>query len=90
VRLELPCWVGQDPEGRDLLHAVVWQQCQVVGGYPYVLARAHELALISTDERGDLEEMVIGALRRRGLDPRPSEKAWQKGLTGGAKRRHRL
>jgi hypothetical protein len=90
ARLELPCWVGQDPEGRDLLHAVVWQQCQVVGGYPYVLARAHELALISTDERGDLEEMVIGALRRRGLDPRPSEKAWQKGLTGGAKRRHRL
>jgi NurA-like 5'-3' nuclease len=61
-----------------------------VGGYPYVLARAHELALISTDERRDLEEMVVGALRRRGLDPRPSEKAWQKGLTGGAKRRHRL
>ena len=90
VRLEMPCWVGQDPVRRDLLHAVAWQQCQVLGGYPYVLARAHELALISTDERRDLEEMVVGALRRHGLNPRPSEKAWQKQLTGGAKRRHNL
>lgn len=90
ARLEMPSWVAQDPARRDLLHAVVWQQCQIVGGYPYVLARAHELALISTDERRDLEEMVTGALRRRGLDPRPSAKAWQKGLTGGARRRHSL
>ena len=90
ARLEMPSWTAQDPARRDLLHAVIWQQCQVVGGYPYVLARAHELALISTDERRDLDEMVIAALRRRGLDPRPSEKAWQKGLTGGAKRRPNL
>lgn len=90
ARLEMPSWIGQDPARRDLLHAVVWQQCQVVGGYPYVLARAHELALISTDERRDLEDMVTAALRRRGLDPRPSEKAWQKQLTGGAKRRPNL
>lgn len=90
ARLEMPAWVAGRRDRRDLLHAVIWQQCQVVGGYPYVLARAHELALISTDERRDLDEMVVGALRRQGLDVRPSEKARQKGLTGGAKRRHRL
>jgi hypothetical protein len=90
ARLEMPVWVAQDSERLELLHATIWQQCQIVGGYPYVLARAHELALISNDERRDLEQMVVGALRRRGLDPRPSEKAWQKALTGGARRRHRL
>ncbi len=90
ARLEMPAWVAQDPARRDLLHAVVWRQCQVLGGYPYVLARAHELALISTDERRSLEEMVMGALRRRGVDARASEKAWYKALTGGARRRHRL
>jgi hypothetical protein len=90
ARLEMPSWTAQDPARRDLLHAVVWQQCQIVGGYPYVLARAHELALISNDERQDLDEMVSAALRRQGLDPRPSEKAWQKQLTGGAKRRPNL
>jgi hypothetical protein len=90
IRLEMPIWVAQDPGRRNLVHAVVWQQSQIMGGYPYVLARAHELALISNDERQDLEEMVSGALRRRGLDPRTSEKAWQKALTGGARRRHRL
>lgn len=90
ARLEMPSWVALDPVRRNLLHAVVWQQCQVLGGYPYVLARAHELALISTDERRSLEEMVMGALRRRGVDARPSEKAWYKALTGGARRRHRL
>ncbi len=90
ARLEMPSWTAQDPARRDLLHAVIWQQCQIVGGYPYVLARAHELALISNDERQDLDEMVSAALRRQGLDPRPSEKAWQKQLTGGAKRRPNL
>jgi hypothetical protein len=90
ARLEMPAWVAQDPVRRDLLHGVVWRQCQVLGGYPYVLARAHELALISTDERHSLEDMVMGALRRRGVDARPSEKAWYKALTGGARRRHRL
>jgi len=90
ARVEMPAWTAQDPARCDLLHAAIWQQCQIVGGYPYVLARAHELALISTDERRDLEQMVIGVLRRQGLDPRPSEKAWQKSLTGGAKRSHRL
>jgi hypothetical protein len=90
ARLEMPSWVAQDPVRRDLLHAVVWQQCQVLGGYPYVLARAHELALISSDERRSLEEMVISALRRRGVDAQPSEKARYKALTGGARRRHSL
>ena len=90
ARIDLPSWVGQDLDRCDLLHAVVWQQCQVVGGYPYALARAHELALISTDERRDLEEMVSGALRRKGMDVHPSEKARQKELTGGARRRHNL
>jgi hypothetical protein len=90
ARLETPAWAANDPARLALLHGAIWQQCQIVGGYPYVLARAHELALISTDERRDLEEMVMGALRRRGLAPRPSEKAWQKSLTGGAKRHHRL
>mgnify|MGYP001813021346 CR=1 FL=1 len=88
VRMEMPGWVALDPTRRDLLHATVWQQCRVIGGYPYVLARAHELALISTDERRSLEEMVIGALRRRGVDAQPSNKARQKALTGGARRRY--
>lgn len=90
ARLEMPAWIGQDAARRDLLHAAIWQQCRILNGYPYVLARAHELALISTDERRNLDEMVLGALRRRGLNPLPSEKAWQKQLTGGARRRHHL
>jgi hypothetical protein len=90
VRIESPGWVGENQQALDLLHAAVCQQCGIVGTYPYVLARAHELALISSDERRDLETMVVGALRRQGLEVRTSEKAWQKALTGGTKRRHRL
>jgi hypothetical protein len=90
VRIEIPRWVGENPPALDLLHAAVCQQCGIVGTYPYVLARAHELALISSDERRDLETMVAGALRRQGLEVYTSEKAWQKALTGGGKRRHRL
>ena len=90
ARLEMPSWTAQDPHRCNLLHAVVCQQCQIVGDYPYVLARAHELARISNDERHALDEMVIATLCLQGLDLRPSRKALNKRWTGSKKRKHKL
>jgi len=90
ARLEVPAWVANHPRLLDLVHAVVIDQCRVPGGYPYVLARAHEQALVTTRERRHLEGMVVAALIRQGIVPRPSRKARLKELTGSPQRRHRL
>ncbi|HID89781.1 MAG TPA: hypothetical protein EYP52_08755 [Anaerolineae bacterium] len=55
-------------------------------GYPYVLARADELAYISGPERQRLQEMVETALLREGMVPRSSPKAFYKSLTRSGRR----
>ena len=44
VRVEIPKWVADDPEKLNLLHAVLVDQCRMMGSkpYPYLLHRAHE------------------------------------------------
>ncbi len=90
ARLEVPEWVAGNEDLLGLVHAAVLDQCHVTGGYPYVLARAHEQALVTTAERRHLEQLVIGALQRHGLARQSSPKAWLKELTGSPRRRHHL
>jgi hypothetical protein len=87
LRVEVPEWVAQDSARVDLVHAAVYEQCRVSDGFPYVLMRAHELAVVTVAERRELEQMVIGSLIRRGLMPSLSQKALGKQWTGSAKRR---
>lgn len=80
ARVEIPGWVASDKNCVDILHAAIIRQCHLTGGYPYVLARAHELALISKSEREGLETMLAVALRREHIKPELSPKQAQKNL----------
>jgi hypothetical protein len=88
LRIEVPEWVALDPARLDLVHAAVVEQCRLSAGFPYVLMRAHELAVVTLNERREFEQMVVGALIRRGLSPAVSQKAQGKAWTGAAKRRY--
>jgi hypothetical protein len=88
LRVEVPEWVARDPAGLDLAHAALVEQCRVTDGFPYVLMRAHELAVVTVPERRELEHMVVGSLVRRGLTPSLSQKAQGKAWTGSARRRY--
>jgi len=81
ARVEVPRWVAENPDALRLTHAGIVAQCRILGGFPYVLARADELAYISGPEREQLEEMVGNALMSAGIVPAPSPKAYYKGLT---------
>lgn len=89
ARVEVPQWVARDPERLNFVHAAVVEQCRVPDGFPYVLVRAHELAVVTMEERGALEDMVAVSLMRRGLRARISQKAQTKQWTG-SRRQHRL
>jgi hypothetical protein len=81
ARLEVPGWVAADPHELDKAQAAIYANCEPEG-YPYVLARAHELAVVSPGERARLEEMLLGHLLRSGVLPEYSAKARNKLLTG--------
>jgi hypothetical protein len=81
ARVEVPAWVAEDRARLSLTHGAIVTQARITGDYPYALARADELAYISSRERAALEEMVTTALLRAGLRSAPSPKATYKRLT---------
>ncbi len=70
VRVEIPRWVADDSEKLGNLHAVLINQCRMLGEkpYPYLLHRAHETAVVSFQEKQQVEQMLNLELRRRGAE----------------------
>jgi hypothetical protein len=69
-RVEIPAWVADNDSLTNLLQACLLSQARHLGArpYPYILHRAHEVAVISYDEREQLENMIVAELHRQGLD----------------------
>lgn len=68
VRVEFPKWVAEDADKLNLLHAALLQQCRVMGArpYPYILQRAHEIAVVKFEEKKQIEQMLELEMRRAG------------------------
>jgi hypothetical protein len=66
VRIEIPEWVAKDKQKLDLLHCVFIEQCNMMGSkpYPYLLHRAHEVAVVKHEEKQQVEQMLIHELWR--------------------------
>ena len=89
ARVEVPEWVAGRAERLDLVHAAVYDQCRFNNGYPYVLTRADEQAVILGEEREILQEMIVQAMARHGLPlPELSRKAQQKQVARWRQRRY--
>lgn len=89
VRVEVPKWVVDDREKLDLLHAVLVDQCRMMGSrpYPYLLHRAHETAVVKNEEKQQIEQLLTMELRRNNEDVDDgSYKQSAKDLQGRTKR----
>jgi hypothetical protein len=90
VRVEIPRWVVDDKKQLDLLHAVLVEQCKILGGkpYPYMLNRAHEIAVVKNEEKQQIMQLLQMELKRQGEEVEdPSNKQENKGaLSVGRKR----
>lgn len=89
VRVEIPRWVVDDKTQLDLLHAVLVEQCRVMGSkpYPYLLHRAHETAVVKNEEKYQIEQMLQQELRRNNEDvDEGSNKQSAKDLKGRTRR----
>ena len=85
VRVEFPKWVAEDTDKLDLLHTALLQQCRVMGArpYPYILHRAHEIAVVKFDEKKQVEQMLDLELRKAGSElDQESNKQSAKNLKG--------
>jgi hypothetical protein len=89
VRVEIPRWVAEDSKKLDLLHGVLIEQCKIMGSrpYPYLLHRAHEVAVIRFDEANYLEELILAELAADGVTVE-GKSAKQSGKDAGSRRRY--
>jgi hypothetical protein len=78
ARVEVPEWVASNPRHLALVHAVLVDQCTKGFGYPAVLARADDRAVISLSDRGVVDTLVRQELARRGFSSRASAKLARK------------
>ena len=71
ARVEIPLWVVRNPTLLDALHAILIQQCRVMGNvsFPYALHRAHEIAVVTHEDREQVLQILMAELREQGLDP---------------------
>lgn len=88
ARVEVPGWVAERPELLDMVHAGILEQSRITG-IPYVLVRAHELAVVAQADRRRLDDLLASELARQGMAPRLSRKAETKRWTS-QRRRHAL
>jgi len=71
ARVEVPRWVAENPALLNLLQEVLVEQSAQLGPrpYPYLLHRAHEVAVVHPDEIEEIERMIQAELRRQGVEP---------------------
>jgi hypothetical protein len=86
ARIELPEWATQDQQSLDQIMGALYGDCELTG-VPYVLIRAHELAVVTSVERAEFERLLGQQMIRHGLSPQLSAKATGKQLTAGKRRR---
>lgn len=82
ARVEVPEWAARQPEWVQRMQRVLLHQSRVLGGHPYALARAHELALVTTQDRQALDALLQRRLLETGVVVQPSVKARQKSYLG--------
>ncbi len=91
ARVDLPLWAAQQPEVVEQLHGLLYHQCQILlGGYPYVLTRADEEAVVGGQDRAYLDSWIELTMQNHGVQAAQTDKQSGKDIARAAKMRHEM
>lgn len=70
ARVEVPAWVAGNTTLLERVHSALMEQCEHIAGkrYPYALHRAHEIAVVTREEKLQIEAMLVSEMRRLGVE----------------------
>ncbi len=71
IRVDVPFWVASDKTALDHLHAALIEQTEIMGNkpFPYLLHRAHEIAVVSHQEKEQIDQMLMIEIRNNSGEP---------------------
>lgn len=88
ARIDIPLWVAEDEEAVTAVHALIYDQCQIIGDYPYAIARADEMAVVGRQDNQELNFMIDLKMQEHGIDLSMTAKMGSKSLARGGRTRH--
>ena len=89
ARVDVPLWVINNQEALNNLHCALIEQVRIMGNgpFPYLLHRAHEIAVVTHREKEEIDQMLALAIRNNGGElGEISEKQSAKDLKGRTRR----
>jgi len=89
ARVDVPLWVVTNKEALDKLHCALIEQAKIMGNepFPYLLHRAHEIAVVTHKEKEEIDQMLAIEIRNNGGEVgEKSGKQSAKDLPGRTKR----
>ena len=87
ARVDIPLWVAEDEAAVTAVHGLVVHQCRLLGDYPYVLARADEMAVVGRQDAGELNYMIDVIMERHGIMADVTAKQGSKEIARGGRTR---
>lgn len=88
ARVDIPRWVAEDDGAVTAVHSLLIDQCRILGNYPYVIARADEMAVVGRQDAGELNFMIDVIMERHGISNDITSKQGSKELARGGRTRH--
>jgi hypothetical protein len=88
ARVDVPIWVARDKEALNQVHALLVDQCRIIGSYPYVITRADEIAVVGRRDQEELENRIALRLAELNLHPTSTGKQFSKEIARGGRTRH--
>jgi hypothetical protein len=90
ARVDIPMWVARERTSVDAVHALLYDQCQLLGDYPYVLTRADEMAVVGRQDQAELDHRIALRMQTVGLEGALTAKQTSKDIARGGKTRHEI
>ncbi len=68
ARVDVPLWVVNNTEALNNLHGALIEQSKIMGNepFPYLLHRAHEIAVVTHKEKEEIDQMLAIEIRNNG------------------------
>jgi hypothetical protein len=88
ARVDIPRSVAEDEAAVSAVHSLIYDQCQILGDYPYVIARADEQAVVTFRDKNHLDTMIGNKMQQYDISSQITAKQSGKNSARGSKTRH--
>lgn len=90
ARVDVPMSVAREPEAVAVVHALIYDQCRILGDYPYVITRADEVAVVGKRDQQELDNRIALKMESQGVAGAVTAKQQAKEYARSSKTRHEV